>query len=926
MPGKVFYLFLPFLASLSFKAPGPPISLKELHAEFARADDLFNLPQATPATDSAALNGFRQIIAQATMPGNEPQADVIFFQSYYKAGALLEVYGKFEEATRSYLHAIPYASDETRRRKMYVFAGAGYYSQNNFDSANYFLMKAREQGGGSLQPEDQIRLYNTLGVLYYDNGNYLQANNYFKQALDIIQRQKPVDKPGATSVRLNMATCFYRLGLFDRALAMYQSALTAKIFSDQVYLNMGRAYAGLKQYPEALASFRKVETDRLPRVLNEMARVALESGHDDSAAVWLNRFRTKKNAQKKNGIDEGINALYSGDLALYRSDPETAIRQFQTSIILFSGNFRDTDLRKNPSAFTGTFAYYRLFDALYKKAAAWALLYKKTGRRQDLQAAFDAYKSTLSLLMYIERSYEMDDAKILLKQKSAVVYQEAVQVALTLSKLFPEGHYLEEAFTISERNKASVMASNLREQNFHFVSSGEDELIRQERNIKFNLARLSLQADQKNDTEEPDNISSEKSAYETQLAEVQKKMEQNSRYYQLKYQEDYPSVDAIQHHLRDDQAVISLSNTPDAIEVFVITRSSFDHRRLDSGSLIRNEAKTWIQILQSSESGKHPDTRKLQETLYHLLAEPLETMAGRKDEWIVPFESLPADTAGSWLVEKHAISYQFSSRFVVEKEAVAAAAGSAKEILSFAPFAAAGADLHDEGMGELDRLPGSAAEISLLAGRQYSDQEATKDNFLKTLNRYPIIHLATHAVADLDDPGASYIAFYPAAHLRSEDCLFLGELYGLRMDSCQLVIISACETGKGQLVSNEGVMSFARAFLYAGCPSTVNSLWKADDRSTSEILRQFHQYLQDGYSKSKALQLAQWAFLRKNPLYRDPAYWSHLILTGNADALYEKKQPMGWAVAGLCSSRSEKDGVPFRFARVSVVCAFYFFS
>ncbi len=98
-------------------------------------------------------------------------------------------------------------------------------------------------------------------------------------------------------------------------------------------------------------------------------------------------------------------------------------------------------------------------------------------------------------------------------------------------------------------------------------------------------------------------------------------------------------------------------------------------------------------------------------------------------------------------------------------------------------------------------------------------------------------------------------------------------------------------------------MSFARAFLYAGCPSTVNSLWKADDRATSEILKQFHHYLLEGDSKSKALQQAKLDFIRQNPLYRNPAYWSHLILTGNANALYKKKQPYGWAVLEYFAAR-----------------------
>ena len=159
--------------------------------------------------------------------------------------------------------------------------------------------------------------------------------------------------------------------------------------------------------------------------------------------------------------------------------------------------------------------------------------------------------------------------------------------------------------------------------------------------------------------------------------------------------------------------------------------------------------------------------------------------------------------------------------------------------------------------------------------------------------------MATHAITDLDNPSASYIAFFPATGIRSEDFLFLDEIYSLRMDSCRMIVISACETGRGQLVHNEGVMSFARAFLYSGCPSTINTLWKADDYSTAEILKIFYTYLEAGYSKSRALKKAKLEFIRNNPVYRNPAYWSHIILTGNPDALYKKKQPWIWAVFAI---------------------------
>jgi len=97
-------------------------------------------------------------------------------------------------------------------------------------------------------------------------------------------------------------------------------------------------------------------------------------------------------------------------------------------------------------------------------------------------------------------------------------------------------------------------------------------------------------------------------------------------------------------------------------------------------------------------------------------------------------------------------------------------------------------------------------------------------------------------------------------------------------------------------VHNEGVISFARAFLYAGCPSKINTLWKADDQSTAEIIKSFYKYLDQGDNKIIALQRAKLEFIRINPLSRNPSYWSHIVLTGDTQALYKKRQPWIWAV------------------------------
>jgi CHAT domain-containing protein len=231
------------------------------------------------------------------------------------------------------------------------------------------------------------------------------------------------------------------------------------------------------------------------------------------------------------------------------------------------------------------------------------------------------------------------------------------------------------------------------------------------------------------------------------------------------------------------------------------------------------------------------------------------------------------------------------------------------DVLSFAPFGSRGA-------ADLPRLVASRDEIAGLKGRQYIDSSATKSNFLKTANHYPIIHLATHAVSSLTSATGSFIAFYPVGLRPDENNLYLEELYGLNLSATRLVIISACETGQGELAGKEGVISLSRAFAYAGCASTINSLWKADDKATAFILKRFYVYLQKGESKARALRQAKLDYLSGDAINKSPAYWAHLVLMGDESALYPSTGWWKWgivfivlgAVCGVVLGRKIKSG------------------
>ena len=164
-----------------------------------------------------------------------------------------------------------------------------------------------------------------------------------------------------------------------------------------------------------------------------------------------------------------------------------------------------------------------------------------------------------------------------------------------------------------------------------------------------------------------------------------------------------------------------------------------------------------------------------------------------------------------------------------------------------------------------------------------------QQQFIALSGQFPIVHLATHAVANDTNLLGTYIEFYG---LKTEadtiHRLYEQEIYTLDMKVARLVILSACETGNGQLVNGEGIMSLSRAFSYAGCKSVITSLWKADEVSTAIICKRLHFYLQKGFAIDEALQKAKIDYLGTKEVeerFKNPAYWANLILIGDYHAV-----------------------------------------
>jgi len=163
------------------------------------------------------------------------------------------------------------------------------------------------------------------------------------------------------------------------------------------------------------------------------------------------------------------------------------------------------------------------------------------------------------------------------------------------------------------------------------------------------------------------------------------------------------------------------------------------------------------------------------------------------------------------------------------------------------------------------------------------NNSANKPNLLNTLkDDYDIIHLATHAVVDWDNPQQSAIKL---ASIRAEKSPFidnpdltLSEISNLTLNS-ELIVLSACETAVGKHVIGEGPIGLSRAFFETGSRRVLASLWPVDDEATARLLEYFYEGIVVGKTPSEALQRAQINMLNTTE-YFHPYFWAGFIFIG----------------------------------------------
>lgn len=259
--------------------------------------------------------------------------------------------------------------------------------------------------------------------------------------------------------------------------------------------------------------------------------------------------------------------------------------------------------------------------------------------------------------------------------------------------------------------------------------------------------------------------------------------------------------------------------------------------------------------------------------LLHYL--PFETLMSNEDLQTNNFKSL------SYLIKNKNIQYTFSSDLWLEslnQESL-----NQFSSIAFAPFTGnEGSDSRFcSGIDQLSSLACSEEELLKMKENipitNFQADQANLNNF-KSSNASGIIHLATHACLDDEDPQFNKLIF-------SDDYLAIEDLENMQLKA-RLAVLSACNTGTGAIKNGEGVINLGKGFRSAGVKSLITSLWSINDCATSTIVGDFYKHLSSKEDISSALRLAKLDYLESaDKRTAHPYYWAGLVFTGNTDAL-----------------------------------------
>jgi len=332
----------------------------------------------------------------------------------------------------------------------------------------------------------------------------------------------------------------------------------------------------------------------------------------------------------------------------------------------------------------------------------------------------------------------------------------------------------------------------------------------------------------------------------------------------------------------DATALIEFAVCPDATYLFTITRDGAGQPNLRVHRIAITEAALAraVDAFRNDLAARGLGYRDRAISLYtRLLGPAADTLRGKRllaivpdgPLWGLPFQALVAPD-GRHLIEQSAVFYAPSLTVLLE---------SSRSRRS--PAAAGGVTLLAMGDPEAS-LPNSAREVAALAAlygegsRAFTGAQATEAQWKKLAPDYRVLHLATHGNLNRGNPLYSSVVLAAGG---GDDGLLEGrELLDLELHA-DLVVLSACETGRGGFRYGEGLVGLSWALMVAGSPTSLVSQWKVESASTTALMVAFHRALLPKLNGKAAAWRSATLGLLKDAATRHPYYWAAFALIGD---------------------------------------------
>lgn len=836
--------------------------------------------------------------------------------------------GDFVKAEKCLLNVLEFDDSLSDRSKVAVYNNLGVINNKlgRYDkSLHYYSLAERSIVNRSLYSEELGDVYINKARVYGIIRDYNKSIDYLNQGLKLYRGSNKNSSIyfKVSSVYLNLGLTLYENKNFKEALIYLFKSLDIKVTyglkeKEYVYLNIAKVYVETKEYSKAEKCFKEsiywFEKEygsnyyRITSALFDYGIFLHSLGRNQEAykiyqkalAICLKNYGAKH---------PFVSLAYKhlGDYFYNESNYREALQYYQKSLIAVVNDFNDTCIFSNPSISSAIFNY-RLLDNLKSKAQALrilALQQPKANQLKVMEHSYETINLALQLIERIRNDYASYDSKLYLAENEKATYLSAIEISKEIYTLTGDSRCIEQMYSISTLSKSRVLSDEVNENEILYSKSSSDSILIQRNSLRMQISSYNKLIQDESQKAKPDSLKIE--FWNDKLFELNRS--NDTLYDKIKtFSTQYRDLASITEpiNLKDLQANLNRSET--VVEyfishnysqgrrdlyIFTITKDRIRFKSLPVDTMFAYNVNVIKQgavkpDFSSSSKAYHRYLVALS-YMYNTLIKPIKNdLAGTKiivvpDEEIayLPFDAFVQDLPNNpsvrfdglnYLLRNYSISYAYSSSLVFSKKKV-----NTSKVVAFLPDYASNATK--------SKLIGAKNEvISISRGFSsinYTYGIATESNFKHLCLNPAIFHLAMHSSTDTVNSKFSYLIFDSI-----QDSVEDGKLYSfeisMRKILSPLVVLSACNTGTGDLYHGEGIMSLSRSFFLAGVPSVVNTLWDVNDEASSPIISSFYHNLSKGMDKDEAMRLAKLNYLKNStPTYANPYYWAAYQVMGD---------------------------------------------